>query len=73
MGEDLKRLEDRVSRLEAQVGAISLRQTTSRKPIELFDAVCSDCGKNCKIPFRPKHPNKPIYCKECWRKHKKNR
>jgi CxxC-x17-CxxC domain-containing protein len=31
-----------------------------------FSAVCSECGKSCNIPFKPKTTTKPIYCKECW-------
>lgn len=34
---------------------------------ELFDAVCDDCGKNCKVPFRPSG-DKPIYCSDCFEK-----
>lgn len=32
---------------------------------EMFEAVCSDCGKNCEVPFRP-NGQKPVYCKECF-------
>lgn len=32
---------------------------------EMFDAVCSNCGKNCQIPFQPK-TDKPIYCSDCF-------
>lgn len=34
---------------------------------EMFNAVCSNCGKNCKVPFRPTG-NKPVYCSECFEK-----
>ena len=34
---------------------------------ELHDAVCDDCGKNCKVPFRPTS-GKPIFCSECFDK-----
>ena len=34
---------------------------------EMFSAVCDDCGKDCKVPFRPSS-NKPIYCSECFEK-----
>jgi len=31
----------------------------------LFDAICGDCRKNCKVPFRPSE-NRPVYCPECF-------
>lgn len=36
----------------------------------MFDAICSDCGKTCKVPFEPKN-DRPIYCWECYSKHRK--
>jgi CxxC-x17-CxxC domain-containing protein len=32
---------------------------------EMFDAVCDNCGKDCKVPFRPSG-EKPIYCSDCF-------
>lgn len=32
---------------------------------EMHDAVCSNCGKDCKVPFRPTG-DKPVYCSECF-------
>ncbi len=31
----------------------------------MHDAVCDECGKKCKVPFRPRG-DKPIYCSECF-------
>jgi CxxC-x17-CxxC domain-containing protein len=31
----------------------------------LHEAVCADCRKGCKVPFRP-NENRPVYCPECW-------
>ena len=31
----------------------------------LHDAVCIECGKDCKVPFRPSG-SKPVYCSECF-------
>ncbi|MFC1807107.1 CxxC-x17-CxxC domain-containing protein [Candidatus Omnitrophota bacterium] len=28
---------------------------------------CSDCSKECEIPFKPS-PGRPVYCKECFSK-----
>jgi CxxC-x17-CxxC domain-containing protein len=38
-----------------------------RKPMEMYDAVCSKCGKECQIPFKPR-TNKPLFCEECFKK-----
>ena len=40
------------------------RKSASR---EMFDAVCADCGKPCKVPFRPRE-DRPVYCSECFAK-----
>lgn len=35
---------------------------------QLFPAVCSECGKDCELPFRPTG-DKPVYCRDCFNKH----
>ncbi|MCX6768656.1 MAG: DNA-directed RNA polymerase [Candidatus Micrarchaeota archaeon] len=37
---------------------------------EMTDAVCSDCGQPCQVPFKPTE-GRPVYCRECFRKHSK--
>ena len=37
---------------------------------EMHDAVCSDCGQPCQVPFKPTE-GRPVYCRECFRKHRK--
>ncbi len=32
---------------------------------EMHDAVCDECGRDCKVPFRPSG-DKPIYCSDCF-------
>lgn len=39
-------------------------------PREMHSAVCSDCKKECQVPFKPAE-GKPVYCKDCYPKHKK--
>ncbi|KKR40542.1 MAG: hypothetical protein UT76_C0042G0002 [Candidatus Woesebacteria bacterium GW2011_GWB1_40_12] len=34
---------------------------------EMFQTVCSNCGKECQVPFRPTN-GKPVYCSECFEK-----
>ncbi len=40
---------------------------TNHAPREriLHEAVCADCRKGCKVPFRPSE-SRPVYCPECW-------
>ena len=32
---------------------------------EMFDTVCAECGKETKVPFKPRL-DKPVYCSECF-------
>lgn len=34
---------------------------------EMYKAVCSNCGKDCEVPFKPTG-SKPVYCSECFEK-----
>jgi len=34
---------------------------------QMFKAVCSNCGKDCEVPFRPTN-SKPVYCSDCFEK-----
>ena len=34
---------------------------------EMFRAVCSECGKDCEIPFEPRD-GRPVYCSDCFEK-----
>jgi CxxC-x17-CxxC domain-containing protein len=36
-----------------------------RAPREMFEAVCSNCGKTASVPFRPTS-GKPVYCDDCF-------
>ncbi len=33
---------------------------------EMFKAICSKCGKECEVPFKPTG-SKPVYCRDCFR------
>ncbi|MFC1507256.1 CxxC-x17-CxxC domain-containing protein [Thermoproteota archaeon] len=33
---------------------------------------CSDCGKDAEVPFKPSG-DRPVYCRECFSKHRDNR
>ena len=36
-----------------------------RESPKMHKSVCSDCGYECEVPFKP-NPNRPVYCKTCW-------
>jgi len=37
-----------------------------------YGAICSECGNECEVPFKP-DPHRPIYCKVCYSKHKREK
>lgn len=45
-------------------------RNSGRAPREMYTAVCSDCGAETQVPFRPT-PGKPVYCRECFQNHKR--
>ncbi|MEI6532806.1 MAG: CxxC-x17-CxxC domain-containing protein [Candidatus Roizmanbacteria bacterium] len=36
---------------------------------EMFQATCSNCSKNCEVPFKPTG-SKPVLCNNCFRKNR---
>ncbi|MGQ9583612.1 MAG: CxxC-x17-CxxC domain-containing protein [Thermoplasmatota archaeon] len=38
-------------------------------PREMYPAKCSDCGKDCEVPFKPTE-GRPVYCRDCFQKHR---
>lgn len=34
---------------------------------EMHKTTCSECGKECEVPFKPTE-GRPVYCKECFSK-----
>jgi CxxC-x17-CxxC domain-containing protein len=41
-------------------------------PREMSKVTCSDCGKECEVPFKPTE-GRPVYCQDCLPKHRKPR
>ena len=39
---------------------------------QMYDAVCADCGNACQVPFEPRQ-DRPVYCSDCFSKHKPSR
>jgi len=46
------------------------RNNFSSEPREMHKAVCSKCGQNCEVPFKPKE-GRDVLCKDCYAKEKK--
>lgn len=42
---------------------------TAQKLEGEHETVCSDCGSECKVPFKPEI-DRPVYCQTCWKKRK---
>jgi len=34
---------------------------------KMHKAVCSECGVECEVPFKPTE-GKPVFCRDCFRK-----
>jgi CxxC-x17-CxxC domain-containing protein len=39
------------------------------RPREFHKAVCSECKKECEVPFKPSG-DRPVYCRDCFAKRK---
>ncbi|MDD2421256.1 MAG: zinc-ribbon domain containing protein [Heliobacteriaceae bacterium] len=37
----------------------------NRPERQMYEVVCSDCGKETTVPFQPRG-DKPVYCRECF-------
>jgi CxxC-x17-CxxC domain-containing protein len=42
------------------------RGRDSERSTEMHEAICSKCGKNCQVPFKPTG-SKPVLCSDCFR------
>lgn len=45
------------------------RDRFDRGPREMHQAKCSECGKDCEVPFKPTE-GRPVYCRDCFSKKK---
>ena len=37
----------------------------NRREVEMTKVICSSCGEQCEVPFKPTS-TKPVYCKACF-------
>ena len=45
------------------------RGVYDRGPREMTKITCSDCGQEGEVPFKPTE-GRPVYCRECFAKHR---
>jgi len=57
-----------MGRFEGNSGGYGNR---SMQPRENHKATCDACKNDCTVPFKPL-PGRPVYCKDCYSKNKKN-
>lgn len=48
-------------------GGTNFGGNRNRERPQMHDAVCSNCGKACQVPFKPTG-EKPVYCRDCFAK-----
>jgi CxxC-x17-CxxC domain-containing protein len=36
---------------------------------QMYDVICSSCGKPTQVPFKPSN-DKPVYCRDCFTKNR---
>ncbi len=47
-------------------GPRGYERTDDRSPKEYFVAICTSCGNQAQVPFKPRM-DKPVYCSDCFR------
>ena len=47
------------------------RQDNGPRERTYTQVICSDCNKECEVPFKPRG-DRPVYCKECLPRHRKS-
>jgi len=53
-------------------GGFNRGRSFDRGPREMHKAVCSECGKECEVPFKPTE-GKPVFCRDCFAKRRPRR
>ena len=41
------------------------RKSAGKADREMHTAICANCGKEAKVPFKPRE-DRPVYCSECF-------
>jgi CxxC-x17-CxxC domain-containing protein len=53
------------SRDRQQGGGRDFKRRDFDRPQTMFKTICSDCGKECEVPFKP-NGSKPVFCRDCF-------
>jgi len=48
------------------------RSRRDRRDVQMTKVICSSCGAECEVPFKPTS-SKPVYCSNCFSKKGKSR
>lgn len=48
------------------------RRDFDRGPREMHKATCTECKKECEVPFKPTE-GKDVFCQECFKKRRPQR
>ncbi len=43
----------------------NFNRSSNNEDRQMFNAICADCGDNCKVPFQPTS-DKPVFCSNCF-------
>lgn len=62
IGEAMRVVGDSFIKLDDFIDEISLSATR-----EMHKAICSDCGEECEVPFKPME-GREVYCNKCFRR-----
>lgn len=65
MREQLISLEQKVDILINRPLKQSFKNNDRLRERNFTQAVCSECGKECEIPFKPTG-DRPVYCRDCF-------
>ena len=65
----MQAVASRTSRSAARALPVTPARTPARGTREMFTAVCASCGKEARVPFKPRE-DRPVYCSDCFAKMK---
>jgi len=60
-----RKFDDRKSGGRSFGGGGGFRDRNSSGPMQKYKAVCSKCGDDCELPFRPSG-DRPVFCSTCF-------
>jgi len=69
-GDSRGRFGDDESRDNRRSGRDFNRGNRDRSEVTMTKVICSSCGKECEVPFKPSS-DKPVYCNNCFSKKEK--